>query len=141
MPVRRSVRLRDTEVWQILTDTVPQSFCKPKVLFVCKEDSKGCTAQWGVMMRFLATLSAILDASKGQQLTMSTFTKQLGAWLTKEVGEWSHADVEASADGLRIMIRSLKSLKDDLENVFKKNQCLANYFCLSKGLLDLGIII
>ena len=127
MPKLKSVVLPDAREHEILSDTVPQAHCKPKVLFVCKEGSNGCTTQWSVLWRFLSTLSANLDATGGRQLTMTPFTKQVGGWVAKEVGEWYKADVEASADGLRIMIRSLKSLKDDFKKmVLTSLQGLAN---------------
>ncbi len=113
MPQRKSVVLSDDKINKILDETVPKGQCKPKKLFTVKESANGTTSDWQVCQRFLPTLSQILDETGGLQLTMKPLTKQLQKWLAKEDFMWAIGDIEASADGLRVMIRSLKAMKEN----------------------------
>ena len=112
MPVVKSVSLSDDEVFKMLDDSVPKAHIFPKTLFKVKEGSNGNTSEWGTCCKFQHVLSVFLAATDGRQLTMKPFCKQLATWLKKEGYTWSVGDIEESAAGFRVMIRSLKMLKD-----------------------------
>ena len=112
MPSSKSAVLPDADLHRLLDDTLPKAHIVPKKLFKVKENANGGTTEWAACCKFNAVLSRVLDATEGRQLKMKPFTRQLGAWLSKEGYSWSATEVENAADGLRIMIRSLKSLKD-----------------------------
>ena len=65
MHQRKSVVLSDDKISQILDDTVPKNQCKPKKLFVVKENANGTTTDWLTCQRFLPTLSQIFDETGG----------------------------------------------------------------------------
>ena len=111
MPVQKSVVLDHALASKILDETVPLSQCTPKKLFRVRESSNGLTSDWNIVMKYLTTLSAVLDATAGKQLTYKPWTKQLKTWLADQSLEWCLADVEGCADGLRVMLRSVQSMK------------------------------
>ena len=96
----------------MLDDGVPKAHISPKSLFKVKENANGTTTEWGICCRFQSVLSMFMEATEGRQLTMKPFTKQLSTWLAKENYIWSATDVDDAAAGFRVMIRSLKALKD-----------------------------
>ncbi len=112
MPLGRSIELQDGDMLKLLDDSVLKVHILPTKLFRVKENSNGTTTDWGIILRFHSTLSQVLEITNGKQLKMKTFVKQLGSWLRKEGYNWAASDVEASADGFRTMLRTLKSLKD-----------------------------
>ena len=116
MPKHKSVKLPDHVVNGILNDHVPLTTVAPKRLFVVRANTNGLTSDWNVCVKFSAVLSAVLDATKGKQLTFKPFTCQLGKWLSANSFEWSISDIENSADGLRVMLRSLKALSHPPRN-------------------------
>ena len=114
MPKQRSVVLDDALTSKILDETVPLTQCSPKKPFRVRESSCGLTSDWNICMKYLTTLSAMLEATGGKQLTYKPFTKQLKTWLASQNCNWCLADLENCADGLRVMIRSLQSMKRNL---------------------------
>jgi hypothetical protein len=113
MPQQKSVVLSDEKMQHILNTSVAKSQCKPKKLFVVKENNNGTTTDWQICQRFTPTLSLVLEETGGNQLTMKPFTMQLKNWLAQEDFNWSMGDIEASADGFRVMIRSLRAMKEN----------------------------
>ena len=113
MPTCSLVDLDDDKVDHLLDEHVPKGHLSPKKLFRVKENSNGTCSNWAAVKIHSALISDVLEATEGQLLRHKKFSQQLGSWLKKNGEDWCKSDIETSADGLRIMMRSLKALKSD----------------------------
>ena len=113
MPTCSLVDLDDDKVDHLLDEHVPKGHLSPKKLFRVKENSNGTCSNWAAVKIHSALISDVLEATEGQLLRHKKISQQLGSWLKKNGEDWCKSDIETSADGLRIMMRSLKALKSD----------------------------
>jgi hypothetical protein len=116
MPRKRepSVVVDRLEGLEALSDNVPAGRVQAKTLFKPAQINRNkCTSDYNTLKVYLQVLIALLTLTKGRQLTHNPFAQIMRAWLHSINAKWSMSDIDDACDNLRVLIRSLRKMRND----------------------------